>query len=270
MIRRQVGELLASRSIGWSDVLTITEAGSTAHGISVGLDDLDFTVVRIESFDELIVGQTRAQSQMIRSKPEGKRSEPGDIDLNVYTLRRFTKLAANGNPSILMTLFAPDEMRMVNNDFPGKRLAEVTRTKRAGEAYLGYLRKQVEKWQGRRAMGVSRPELVEAHGFDTKFAAHAVRLGIQGVEYLTTGRISLPMSEKFAAKIRSLRAGQMSEADALTRVEKVESDLIAAHDASPLPERADSDRVDAFLVDEYRSRLGAIQRRISREPPAGP
>lgn len=75
----RVRKLPESRSIRWSDVLTVTEAGSTAHGISVGLDDLDFAVVRIESSHERVVGDLRAQSQTIRTKPEGKRSEPGDI-----------------------------------------------------------------------------------------------------------------------------------------------------------------------------------------------
>lgn len=247
--------MLVSRSIGWSEVLTVTEAGSTAHGISVGLDDLDFTVVRIESFDELVVGDSRAQSQMIRTKPEGERSQPGDIDLNVYTLRKFTWLAANGNPSVLMILFAPKEMRILDRSFPAERLADVTRTKRAGEAYLGYLRKQLDKWQGNVTMGISRPELVEAHGFDTKFAAHAIRLGIQGVEYLNTGQISLPMTEPTASKIRSLRAGQMSEDEALAWVRTVEADLITAHQTSQLPERADPAVVRGFLVGEYSRRL---------------
>lgn len=257
-IRDNVRQLLASRSIRWSDLLTVTEAGSTAHGISVGFDDLDFTVVRIEPFEELVVGDDRTQSQMIRTKPEGERSEPGDIDLNVYTLRRFTRLAANGNPSILMILFAPEELRMIDDSFPATRLSEVTLSKRAGEAYLGYLRKQLEKWQGKASMGTSRPELMEAHGYDTKFAAHAIRLGIQGVEYLNTGRISLPMAEPIASEIRLLRAGQMPEAEALAWVRTVERDLIKAHEASKLPERADPAQVKAFLVEEYGKRSATI------------
>jgi len=254
-IRDMVRHLLEARSIDWSDVLTIREAGSTAHGISVGLDDLDFTVVRIESFEELVVSVDRAQSQMIRTKPEGERSEPGDIDLNVYTLRRFTRLAAKGNPSILMILFAPDEMKMLDRSFPATRLIEVTRTRRAGDAYLGYLHKQLDKWRGKISAGTNRPELVASHGYDTKFAAHAVRLGIQGVEYLSTGRISLPMEEPVAAKIRSLRAGEIPEVEALAWVHKVEKDLINAHATSKLPESADMDKVQAFLIDEYRQRV---------------
>jgi uncharacterized protein len=34
----------------------------------------------------------------------------------------------------------------------------------------------------------NRPELVAVHGYDTKYAMHALRLGLQGIELLTTGR----------------------------------------------------------------------------------
>jgi hypothetical protein len=157
-----------------------------------------------------------------------------------------------------MILFAPEELRMIDDSFPATRLSEVTLSKRAGEAYLGYLRKQLEKWQGKASMGTSRPELMEAHGYDTKFAAHAIRLGIQGVEYLNTGRISLPMAEPIASEIRLLRAGQMPEAEALAWVRTVERDLIKAHEASKLPERADPAQVKAFLVEEYGKRSATI------------
>ena len=45
----------------------------------------------------------------------------------------------------------------------------------------------------------NRPELVAVHGYDTKYAMHALRLGLQGVELLTTGRITLPVPDRTAA-----------------------------------------------------------------------
>ena len=37
-------------------------------------------------------------------------------------------------------------------------------------------------------MRVNRPELIAAHGYDTKYAGHVLRLGYQGIEFLETGR----------------------------------------------------------------------------------
>ena len=58
---------------------------------------------------------------------------------------------------------------------------------RAAARFLGYLRGQEARISGHS----SRPELVAAHGFDTKHAMRAMRLGLQGVELLATGRITL-------------------------------------------------------------------------------
>src|SRR5688572_31106775 len=49
-----------------------------------------------------------------------------------------------------------------------------------------------------------RPELEEMYGFDTKYAMHMLRLGFQGVELLTTGRLNLPMrSEEHTSEFQS-------------------------------------------------------------------
>ena len=40
---------------------------------------------------------------------------------------------------------------------------------------------------GQAGAHTNRPELVAAHGYDTKYAMHALRLGLQGIELLTTG-----------------------------------------------------------------------------------
>jgi hypothetical protein len=37
---------------------------------------------------------------------------------------------------------------------------------------------------------------------------HALRLGLQGLELLTTGRITLPVPEPYCAYLRSIRRGE--------------------------------------------------------------
>lgn len=232
------------------------EAGSTAHDISVGQDDLDFTVVRIEPFSELIGGPVRRQSMMIRTKPEGVRSEPGDIDLQVYTLRRFVDLAARGNPSVLMILFAPVEYRLVDLGFPSETIAHLTRSKKAAAAYRGYMNQQIERWTGARGQkSVSRSELEDSHGYDTKYAAHAVRLGIQGFEYLTTGRLTLPMPKADAEAIKALRRGEMDEPGALAWAQQLLTELERAAERSDLPDDVDARAIESFLVSTYAGHL---------------
>lgn len=249
--------LLEDAGINPANVMAVVEAGSTAHAISVGSDDLDFTVVRIESFDELVVGNPRRQSMMLRTKPDGVRSEPGDIDLQVYTLRKFVNLAAAGNPSVLMILFAPRSYRLIDDRFPASEIAELTQSRRAAAAYRGYMEKQIERWIGSRGQkNVKRPELEAAHGYDTKYAAHTIRLGVQGVEYLSTGVLTLPMPEAIATRIRDVRSGVLSEGEALDWARQLEVELEAAAEQSQLPERPDMVRIERFLSRVYAGTYG--------------
>lgn len=256
--RDRVQNLLKRREIEWANVLAIAEVGSTAHGISLeGTDDLDLTLVRIESFSELVTGSEGRQSMMIRTQPEGSRSRMGDIDLQVYTARKFARLALGGNPSILNVLYVP----VYHHERQGWKklrlgLQRYTPSKRAGNAFLGYMRQQMERWQGLRGQkNVTRPELVEAYGFDTKYAAHIVRLGYQGTVYMREARIPIPLPSDFAERIISLRTGGLNEVEALDWAREVENDLHSAIVESKLPDGPNVAGADLLLADLYRELL---------------
>jgi hypothetical protein len=74
---------------------------------------------------------------------------------------------------------AASALRSANADRFVSRLAAVR--------FLGYLRGQKAAMTSQPEAHTNRPELVAVHGYDTKYAMHALRLGLQGVELLTTG-----------------------------------------------------------------------------------
>ena len=219
----QVTALLATREFTWNDVILLAEAGSTMHGVGVGAqDDLDLVVVRVEPFEELVTGTSRDQSVMIRTQPEGARSGPGDIDLQCYSLRRYAQLVTAGNPTLLNTLFVPGYFHL-HDTFPLAELRARVDMHRAGRAYLGYMDQQVSKWRDKPGLG--RQDLIDQFGFDTKYAYHAIRLGLQGHEFLTTGRITLPIAEPDRSRLAELRTGGLTEAQALVWANDVEGEL---------------------------------------------
>jgi hypothetical protein len=222
----QVTELLRNRGFLWDDVILLAEAGSTMHGVGVGSqDDLDLVVVRIEPFAELVTGTQRDQSVMIRTRPEGVRSGPGDIDLQCYSFRRYAHLVTAGNPTLLNTLFVPEHFHL-NDTFPLVELRERVDRHRAGRAYLGYMGQQIAKWRDKPGMG--RRELIDEFGFDTKYAYHAIRLGLQGHEFLTSGQITLPIPEPQRSRLAELRTGGFTEGAALDWANEVEAELSRA------------------------------------------
>jgi len=239
--------------------------GSTVHGLHHGgQDDRDEMAVFVEP-PEYLLGLARAQGIrgglygfehfIERTQPEGARSGPGDLDLVAYSLRKYVRLALKGHPTILLLLFVPDAFVIVKTTL-GEELRELRPallSRRAGRGYLGYLRGQKERLLGTRGQKiVNRPELVEAHGFDTKYAMHAARLGYQGLELLETGWLTLPMREPERSRVMAIRTGERTYEETIAEVEGVEQRLARALEQTLLPPEPDRLAVDRFLVRAYR------------------
>src|SRR5262245_29569338 len=243
--------------------------GSAIHGLHHGgQDDRDEMAVFVEP-PEYLVGLSRARGIrgglygfehfVERTQPEGARSGPGDLDLVAYSLRKYVRLVMKGHPTILLPLFVPDKLLLaeteLGEELRGLRPALLSR--RAGRGYLGYLRGQKERLLGTRGQkGVNRPELVEAHGYDTKYAMHALRLGYQGFELLQAGRVTLPMPEPERSRVMAVRRGERSFEEVLAEIDEAERWLEAALERTALPDRPDDEAVDAFLVEAYRRAWG--------------
>jgi uncharacterized protein len=260
---------MESRQLVERGTILRATVGSTLHGLHHGgQDDRDEMAVFIEP-PEYLVGLARARAIrgglygfehfVERTQPEGVRSGPGDLDLVAYSLRKYVRLALKGHPTILLLLFAPEEHVILETDLGTelRSLSAAIVSQRAGRGYLGYLRGQKERLLGARGQKrVNRPELVEAHGFDTKYAMHAARLGYQGIELLETGRLSLPMAEPERSRAMAIRTGERSFEEAVAEIDEVERLLAEALERTSLPPEPDRERVNAFLVDAYRRAWG--------------
>ena len=232
------------------------EVGSTVHGLSVaGTDDRDELGVCVEPAD-FVIGLRHFEQHTHRSQPQGVRSQPGDLDLTIYGLRKFASLALKGNPSILLLFNVPDAKCLVLTDLGCelRDLAWAFASRKAGAAFLGYMQQQRQRLMGERGqMNVKRPELIERYGFDTKYAGHIVRLGFQGVDYMTSGRFPIPMPQHQRDYILAVRTGQVTENEVLTRAGELEAELKDAIDSSYLPEQPDYAAVNAFLIRAYQT-----------------
>ncbi|UDY34983.1 DNA polymerase beta superfamily protein [Dermatobacter hominis] len=240
--------------------ILLVEVGSTAHGTGIpGGEDYDQLGVVVEP-PQLVLGldPDGFRTVMQRTQPEGARSGPGDVDRTLYSLRRFLRLAASGNPSILMALWAPidmatDEGRALQSlgaAFVGRHVIP---------RYRGYMQSQAEKLLGLRGGGHGkrgggrREELIEAHGYDTKYAMHCARLGYQGIELVTTGGLRLPVQGEPADWLRAVRRGDVPFEEWWQRVleldrqlEDLESDV--RYRAGP-----DRERIDRWSIEVHRA-----------------
>lgn len=238
-----------SKEIALNNEILRGVVGSTALGTALeGTDDRDEMGIFIEP-PEYVCGLGKLDHYIQRDQPEGVRSQPGDLDLTLYSLRKFCRLAAQGNPSVLILLWLPDHTIRTPAGEALLGIRDAFVSQEAGKRFLGYLVSQRMRLTGERSKTVSRPELVERFGYDTKFAMHALRLGLEGIEYLTERRLTLPTPEKDRATLMAVRRGEIDFAGALKLVEETETRLRTLVDRCPW--QADTAAIDDFLVSAH-------------------
>lgn len=197
--------------------------GSQAHGTNLpGTDDRDELGVFIEPPEHVVGVSSPLDNFISRTQPNGVRSGHGDIDVTLYSLRKYLRLALAGNPSILILLYTPTPLHITELGYELRELAPLIVSQKALNRFFGYLVGQRERLTGggKRNRVPNRPELIEKHGWDTKYGSHALRLGIQGVELATTGKLSLPMQQEHRTVIMSMRRGEIPYPDALNLIDQ--------------------------------------------------
>jgi hypothetical protein len=83
------------------------------------------------------------------------------------------------------------------------------------------------KLKGEKSHTVNRPELIERYGYDTKFAMHALRLGLQGIEMMQTRNLVLPIPEPDRSTLMAIRTGKLNYNEALALIDGTETKLRA-------------------------------------------
>jgi len=221
---------IGDRAIALDNEILRTVVGSGVHGMAIpGTDDHDEMGVYIERPEQVMGLMPTAEHYVSRTQPNGVRSGPGDTDLTLYSLRKFMRLATAGNPSILTLLYAPYDAQIINTQLGDelRALAPEVVSSKAGWRFLGYLDGQRQRMTGggHQSRVPNRPELIEAHGYDTKYASHALRLGLQGLELMTTGRLTLPLTGTTLQSCMEVKRGEVGFSEALRRVDSVRDQL---------------------------------------------
>ena len=262
-----------ARKVAEDGMILRVQVGSGVHGTSIsGQDDRDEMGLCLEP-PQFVTGLARVpngtrglgpsvlfeqyERHTAWDKPGGlaNRSGAGDLDVIIYSARKWARLAVAGNPTVLLVLFVPDEEVVFRNDAGAELAGNAHRfvSRLAAGRFLGYLKAQKAAMTGQAGAHANRPELLAAHGYDTKHAMHALRLGLQGIELLTTGRITLPVPQPHRAYLRSIRCGERPLGEVVDAVTDTEARLCELRDSPAIPQQPDRRWVDGWLHRSYLS-----------------
>lgn len=224
--------------------------GSQLHGAKAeGTDDTDWYGVFIEPA-ERILGLDRDEHFVYTTGGLLGGNGPLDVDVTLYSLRKWAGLAVKGNPSALHFLYAPAAM-IRTAWWEIERNADLFLAKRHLDAFTGYAQAQLQRlYSGKQPQNIHRIDLVEKFGFDTKFAMHCIRVLGEGKELMERGRITHPQTN--VQELIAIRNGKYKLSEIREMAEALEADALAAREKSSLPEEVERERVSKLLADVYR------------------
>lgn len=244
--------------LGQGTAILLAYRGSIAHGTYEpssepgSIDDKDAIAVAVPGLDHYI-GQrqfgSRGTVEIVR--------DPWDIV--VYEARKAIHLLAKGNPNVLAMLWLERPL-YIDLTPPGERLLEARdlfASRSTFHSFTGYAHAQLLKMERgafKGYMGEKRQRLVEQHGYDTKNAAHLIRLLRMGVEFLRDGELQVTRPD--ASELLAIKHGEWTLERVKLEAERLFRHAEDAHAASTLPDKPDPDAINTLTVDVIGEVLG--------------
>ncbi|MGZ4845424.1 MAG: DNA polymerase beta superfamily protein [Candidatus Angelobacter sp.] len=230
------------------DLIHLFVGGSELHGAKVGkTDDTDLYGVYIES-RELALGLDPREHFVWSTAGDERRNGPDDVDITLYSLRKWAGMAAKGNATALHFLFA--EPREVDPKTWQKIQArsQLFLSRSSAKQFLGFSDDQFKRLTGEKGSGKKgqRPEYIGKYGFDTKAAMHGLRLLYECLELMAHRRITLPRPEKDL--LIEVRTGEWPLEKVLSHSKKLANEVEEAVASSPLPERVDRAAISKLVA----------------------
>ncbi len=176
----------------------------------------------------------------------------GEWDVVIYEIRKFVRLLLKNNPNVLGTLWLAENL-YIHTTPEGKLLIEnrnIFLSKLAYKSFCGYAHSQLHRmehlaFQG--YMGVKRRELVQKYGYDTKNAAHLIRLLRMGIELLTEGELHVFRHD--AEEIKTIKQGGWKLEDVKKEAERLFNVMQEAYIRSSLPAKPDEAKAERMMME---------------------
>jgi predicted nucleotidyltransferase len=184
-----------------------------------------------------------------------------EFDFNIYSIAKFFALALDGNPTLLDALYAPLEcctyISGIARQVRDQR--DIFLHKGCWKRYRGYCGQMIHKMNVKDPQpGSRRFEIVKQYGYDVKFAAHAVRLVLEGLQILKEGTLDIRAN---ADIMKDIRTGCYTQVEVKNLIESVEREGEALYlaDQAKVPYKRREAEVKALLVHCLEEHFGSLK-----------
>lgn len=242
-----VAQVVASGFESINSLVHLFVGGSELHGAKVGAtDDFDIYGVFVDPPD-VVLGLEPREHFVWSTASDERRNGPEDVDITLYSLRKWALMAARGNATCLHFLFADATASSLPIWRAIQTHTEVFLSKKSAEQFLGFAENQRKRITGEKGQGAKgrRPEYECAFGYDTKAAMHCLRLLFECIELMREGRITLPRPERDV--LIEVRSGAWTLERFLREAEVLEKEARLSAETSALPDAVDRRAVSELI-----------------------
>jgi|ERR1035437_2681751 predicted nucleotidyltransferase len=250
---------------GWElepNLLVLSNVGSISHGTQVlkndphDIDDVDIMGIVIPPSDQALgLGKWSSIKEghwvWPNSNSELEKNAAQELDVVIYSVRKFTSLLRKSNPNVLGLLWIEP---LLSDPLWEKWIAnrKMFLSKHSYKAFAGYAYSQLMKLghpSSRGYMGRERKALFQKYGFDPKNSSHLIRLLHMGIELLETGDLNVNRSEIDGEELKAIKSGQWSLTKIQQEAEKGFAKLEAMLETTTLPDEPDNAAIENLLLD---------------------
>ena len=191
-----------------------------------------------------------------------------EYDFAVYSMVKFFHLAMENNPNVLDIISVPDNcVKHIT------KVGQLVRDNRrmffhAGcfHKFRGYASAQMAAIErGANRSNPKRAASIEAHGYDTKFLMHVMRLALECEQILLTGELDLKRDSQF---LLSVRRGDMTLEEGKAWWVSKARDLETAYtNCRAVPLEPDEDAIKGLLMQALEMHYGDLSDAVRVEMP---
>jgi|GEM_PF-3293362 len=219
--------------------ILVVRTESHCHGTSLPTSDIDTRGVAIPTQDYFYGLKNFEQY------------EDKENDVVIYGFKKFISLAAKGNLSALNFLFT-HKRDVLYTDYWGDKLLgfkENFLSMQILNCIFGYIKSQIHRMDRGSGRCGNRQDLVDKHGYDTKFAYHAVMLGFIGIELVKTGTYHALRPDGEQKLIKAIRLGQTPYEEAMRMIQESLTVIKTLEPIAPLPKHVDGNKISEWCVE---------------------
>lgn len=222
--------------------------GSQSHGLYIpntdpnSIDDIDILAIAIPP-KRFYFGLTKWEAVTEINDP---------WDVLAYEFKKFVGLLTKQNPNVQMMLWLEEADYLYRHSLGNVLIScrDMFASKDSASTFIGYANGQRNKMThiaGEGYLGDKRKQLVAKYGYDTKNAAHTVRLLNMGIEYLETGKLQVKRTTDRQLLI-DIKTGKYPLSQVIEIIDESMLKIKEAELNSPLPPTINMNQINDLCV----------------------